>query len=206
VAGLSLAWIHVGAVRALTSTTYGWTLVVKSAAVAVVLGSAAYNHRVLVPSIVSDSGEGAWERLRKTVRFELVGLAVVVAVTALLVNLQPAGEAAGVSGPFSTYVPFGEFQLNVVVDPNRAGTNELHLYVLTPGGLPALVTGEADIEFRMPADDIGPISRSLQLAGPGHYLHVGSELAIPGEWVITVRQRLSQFDEDSVDVTVTVNR
>jgi copper transport protein len=131
---------------------------------------------------------------------------VVIGVTALLVNLQPAAEAAGVSGPYSTYVPFGEGLLNLVIDPNRAGVNEIHLYVLTAGGLPALVSGEATIEFRMPEQDIGPILRPLQVAGPGHYIHVGPELAIPGEWVITVRQRISEFEEVTADMAVTVNR
>ena len=230
-AGVALAWIEVRAWHALVSTQYGWTLLVKTALVAGVLLVAAYNNRVLVPSVISsgngsdpsppepDSGKSgstmvamarpsagtAWQRLGRTIRIELVGLIVVIGVTALLVNLQPAAEAAGVSGPYSTYVPFGEGQLNLVIDPNRAGVNEIHLSVLTAGGLPALVPGEATIEFRMPEQDIGPILRPLQVAGPGHYVHVGPELAIPGEWVITVRQRTSEFEEVTADVAVTVN-
>jgi copper transport protein len=229
-AGVVLAWMEVQAWHALVSTHYGWTLLVKSAVVAGVLLVAAYNNRVLVPSVISsgneeshlepDSGGSgstvvaivhpsagtAWHRLSRTIRIELVGLMVVIGVTALLVNLQPAAEAAGVSGPYSTYVPFGEGLLNLVIDPNRTGVNEIHLYVLTAGGLPALVSGEATIEFRMPEQDIGPILRRLQVAGPGHYIHVGPELAIPGEWVITVRQRISEFEEVTADMAVTVNR
>jgi copper transport protein len=158
-----------------------------------------------VVAIVHPSAGTAWRRLSRTIRIEQAGLVVVIGVTALLVNLQPAAEAAGVSGPYSTYVPFGEGQLNLVIDPNRAGVNEMHLYVLTAGGLPALVSGEATIEFRMPDQDIGPILRPLQVAGPGHYIHVGPELAIPGEWVITVRQRISEFEEVTADTAVTVN-
>lgn len=216
VGGLAMASVTVGAPRAVTSTAYGWTLVAKTSLVVLILGMAAYNNRVLVPAVTRDNpspGGGvalgtrqvAWLRLRRTVGFELVGLTLVVAVTAALVNVQPAALAAGVSGPYATTVAFGEMQLDVVVDPNRAGQNEVHLFVLTPGGLPALVTGEASIEFYMPAEDIGPIIRPLQVAGPAHFLYIGPELAIPGEWVVTVRSRLSQFDEVSVDIPVVVN-
>jgi copper transport protein len=226
-AGLALAWVEVRAPRALTSTSYGLTLVAKTAAALTVLGVAAYNNRILVPAVTGrrpsplptnptspssvatltsvTSPAAALGRLRRTVRIELAGLSVVLATTALLVNLQPAAEAAGVSGPYSTFIPFGDGQLNLVVDPNRVGVNQIHLYVLTTGGLPALISGEGEIEFRMPAEDIGPIVRRLQVGGPGHYLHTGSELAIPGEWVITVRQRISEFEETSVDIPVDVN-
>jgi hypothetical protein len=204
----------------------------KTAITAAVLEVAAYNNRVLVPSIIGGDGdvpspplvdgvppktrlalaprhrlsrEGAWERLGRTVRIELVGLLLVVGVTALLVNLPPAAEAAGVSGPYSAYVGLGDGDLNLVVDPNRAGNNLIHFYVLTSAGRPARTSGEAVLEMRMPAQDIGPIVRQLVPAGPGHYIHTGPELAIPGEWLITFTQRTSQFDEITVDVPVVVN-
>jgi copper transport protein len=211
-AGVLLAWTQVRTFGALTSTGYGWTLLAKLAVVLVVILMAAYNNRVLVPRLAGPTAGSDPDapshtaRLTRTVRAELVGLAVVLGVTAFLVNVQPAAQAAGASGPYSTYVAFGDDQLNLVVDPNRAGVNEIHLYVLTPGGLPALASGDAEVELRLPAEDVGPIIRPLQVAGPGHYLHIGPELAIPGEWVITVRERTSQFDVRSVDVPVTVNR
>ncbi|HSJ27481.1 MAG TPA: copper resistance protein CopC [Acidimicrobiia bacterium] len=211
-AGMVLAWTQVRTFAALTSTGYGWTLLAKLAAVLVVVLMAVYNNRVLVPLITAPTAASDPDapshtaRLARTIRAELVGLAVVLGVTAFLVNVQPAAQAAGASGPYSTYVAFGDDQLNLVVDPNRAGVNEIHLYVLTPGGLPALASGDAEIELRLPAEEIGPIVRRLQVAGSGHYLHAGPELAIPGEWVITVRERISAFDVRSVEVPVTVNR
>jgi copper transport protein len=208
--GLALAWALVRTPQALISTTYGWTLVAKTALVALVLVVAVYNNRVLVPAITrSHQGpapESAWRRLRRTVRVELVGLVVVVGITAVLVNVQPAAEAAGVSGPYSTHVPFGDLELNLVVDPNRAGSNEVHLFIRNPGGFSALVTEPVEIEFRLPDREIGPITRTPELAGIGHYLHVGPELAIPGEWEITVRQRVDEFEEVTAEVAVTVSR
>lgn len=217
-AGLVLAAVQVGARSALTTTSYGWTLITKTALAVVVLTVAVYNNRVLVPAIGAgaegthpeDPGQrqqatAAWERLARTVRIELIGLVMVVGATALLVNLPPAGVAAGVAGPYTTTVPFEDLMLEVVVDPNRAGENEVHLYLTTPGGLSPVLSGTFTLELNMPSEGIGPIVRPLQTAGPAHFLHVGPELAIPGDWVITVRQR-SQFDEVSVDVPVTVRR
>ena len=50
-----------------------------------------------------------------------------------------------------------------------------------------------------------PSFRALQVGGPGHYIHIGPELALPGEWVITVRERISEFEETTVDVPIDVN-
>ena len=113
-------------------------------------------------------------------------------------------EAAGVSGPLSTYLPFGDGELNLVVDPNRAGRNEIHMYVLTPGGLPALVTGEATLELWPPDAESGPIVREPLVAGPGHFVHSGNELAFPGEWRIVVKVRESAFEETVGETTVRV--
>lgn len=188
VAGSTLAWAEVRAFWALTATPYGWTLLVKIGVAAVVLGFGLYNNRVLVPAIgKAETGEGpvgAWRKLTKVVRIEVVGLAVVLAVTAVLVNLQPAAEAAGVSGPYSVFLPFGEGELNLVVDPNRRGTNQVHAYVLTETGSPWRVEGEATMEFTFVDEGVGPLVRRPQPAGPGHWIHTGPELAIAGTWEI----------------------
>ncbi len=205
-AGLALAWSQVRAGYALTSTTYGWTLLAKLALVALVIGIAVYNNRVLVPKIAGDEGtESTWLQLGQTIRIEILGLILVVAVTAFLVNLEPAAEAAGVSGPLSTYVEFGDQQLNLVIDPNRTGVNTIHATVLSPAGLAGTLEGQVTFEFRMPDEDIGPIIREPLVAGPSHVIHTGSELAIPGDWEITVRERVSEFEEEVATVRVRVN-
>lgn len=205
-AGLALAWSQVRAGYALTSTTYGWTLLAKLGLVALVIGVAVYNNRVLVPKIAKEEGsESTWLQLGQTIRIEILGLILVVAVTAFLVDLEPAAEAAGVSGPLSTYVDFGDQQLNLVIDPNRAGLNTIHATVLSPAGLAGTLEGPVTFEFRMPDEDIGPIIREPLVAGPSHVIHTGSELAIPGDWEITVRERVSEFEEEVATVRVRVN-
>lgn len=153
------------------------------------------------------SADRAWGRLARTVRFEAAGLVAVLAVTAFLAYLQPAADAAGITGVFSTFVPFGpDHELNLVVDPNRAGVNEVHVYVLEASGRPARDLGqELTLRFTKPDEDIGPIERRAQPAGPGHWLHVGPELSIPGRWVVEPVVRVSDFQQLRAQIQVTVN-
>jgi copper transport protein len=203
-AGLILAWLTVRAPRALISTAFGWTLLAKTAVMLAVLAVARYNRSTLVPAIVGSGSNEGWSRLKRTVRFEVIGLVVAVAVTALLVTLPPAAEAAGVTDPFSTTAEFGAGLLNLVVDPNRAGVNEVHVYTLDQSGLPTSLSGELSMGLSMPHHDIGPLERNPIVAGPGHWILSGPELSIPGTWEITIR-RVEGFDEDTVTIPVTVN-
>ncbi len=157
VSGVILGWKEVGSLSALTSTRYGWTLVAKLCVVAFVGGLAAYNHWRLVPDIrrtgkrvvsatgaatsteASVGGPGAakttrsalaWRRLETTVRSEIVGLVVVLAITSALVAITPAREAASSGGVFSSTVAFRGGTLSLVVDPAEVGLNEIHVYVL----------------------------------------------------------------------------
>ncbi|HVL97922.1 MAG TPA: CopD family protein [Egibacteraceae bacterium] len=88
--GTALAAREVGSLGGLVSSGYGRTLLVKVALVAVVLALAAHNRWRLVPAIDRD-GPAAWRRLQRTVRAELAGLLLAVAVTGALVRLAPPG-------------------------------------------------------------------------------------------------------------------
>ncbi len=219
VAGLGLAWTEVRAARALTSTAYGWTLITKTALVGMIIALGAYNQRRLVPVIAartqgargrSPGGQDAWGTLRRTVRAEAAGILAVLAVTAVLVNLVPARTAAGVTGPFTATTPMGAYQLNVTVDPNRAGANELHIYLLGPGGQPTDPTaGTAgtglQVAFNLPSRDVGPITRTATVAGPGHWQMAGDELSIPGQWQLQFQLPVSRFEQLTTELTVPVN-
>ncbi|MGH8899010.1 MAG: copper resistance protein CopC [Egibacteraceae bacterium] len=230
VAGLGLAWSQVRAARALTSTAYGWALLAKMVLVGTVIALGAYNHRRLVPAIAASArgipdgqaaqgiphgqgargipdGQAAWSTLRRTVRAEAAGVVAVLAVTAVLVNLVPARTAAGVTGPFTATTPMGAYQLNVTVDPNRAGANELHIYLFDPAGQPTDPTAGSGLQvgFSLPSRDIGPITRTATVAGPGHWQMAGDELSIPGQWRLQFQLTVSRFSQLTTALTVPVN-
>ena len=80
--GVVSGWLHLGSLGALGSSTYGRTLLVKLALVALVAGAGAYNWRRVRPALVD--AEGA-ERLWRSVRVELAIGVLVLVVTAVLV-------------------------------------------------------------------------------------------------------------------------
>lgn len=203
VAGFALGWAEVRALRALWSTGYGVTLIIKAALAGVILLIGGYNRRRLVPSIRA-AGTGAWTKLRSTVLVEVIGLLLVLAVTAVLVNLIPAREAAGVTGPLSVRSDLGESHLvDITVDPNRAGRNEMHIYVFSDDGRPADAE-EITVGLTMPENNIGPIEREPTPTGPGHWTLTAAELPLPGRWIVTVNVATSRFDEATAEIPIDV--
>jgi copper transport protein len=210
VAGLAMSWALVRQPRALTSTDYGWTLAVKVGLVAVLALVGAYNRRQLVPLISRTEDEAgadaAWRSLRGTVGFEVLVVALVIAVTAFLVNLRPAAEAAGITGAFDTVVAVDEdLSVNLVVDPNRVGLNEIHLYVFDATGRPTGDLSDVTLNLTHPERDIGPIEREAFVAGPGHWQVTGRDLAVPGRWLIEVVIGIDRFTTATTEVEVVVN-
>ena len=129
---------------------------------------------------------------------------VVVGVTAFLVNLPPARVAAGVDGPFITAVAFGDDELNVLVDPNKVGENEVHLTVTTPQGA-AVDLKEMRVLFTMPAESIGPIEAKGTELAKGHFVVQGHQLSVPGTWTFEVIATVGRFEDVRVRVPVEVN-
>jgi copper transport protein len=204
-AGVALSWSEVRALRALTSTTYGWTLLAKVGVVLVVGLIGAHNRFRVVPAIQrSTSAPRAWALLRTSVRLEAAALVVAIALTAVLVNVTPARSAAGVGGIFSETVALGEDGfVNVVVDPNQAGRNSIHLYFQDEDHRPAEVEGDVSVSFSLPSDDIGPIVREPFRAGPSHFQIDGDELVTGGRWTIEVTEE-SRFESATAEVEVLV--
>lgn len=204
-AGSAMSWALVRQPRALTSTDYGWTLVLKVALVAVVGLVGLYNNRRLVPAVTKRSSAEAWGHLRRTTAVEVGLLVLVVVATAFLVNLRPAAEEAGITGPFDTIVALDDLQLNLVVDPNRAGFNSIHMYLFDATGRPLTDADSVTLRLSQAERDIGPIERTPFVAGPGHWQVDGRDLAFPGAWQVEVVVGIDRFTEVSTEVTVVVN-
>jgi copper transport protein len=207
ISGVTLAWIEVRAWRALTGTTYGRLVIAKAVLVSLIALIGMYNHYRLVPALqkASAAGRNAWQHLTRTVRVEAVGMVVVLGLTAVLVNVTPARSAAGIGTIFSETKPIGANSVNLVVDPNRAGTNSIHLYLLDATGRPAPVAVSVTLDLSLPANEIGPIVRQPFVAGPGHYQLDGGDLSLPGQWTVVVRVQVSKFEEQTATFTDNVN-
>ncbi|MGE3622056.1 MAG: copper resistance protein CopC, partial [Acidimicrobiia bacterium] len=167
VLGLVLAWTEVRALDALTSTTYGGLLLAKVALVVAVVSIAAYNRFGLVPALRGGRARGALARLRTTLALEGAGLALVVVLTAVLVNVTPARVSAGLDGGVvEAIVELGDAgSAQLLIDPGRAGRNQIHLYTYDATGRPAALGESVRLERSQPEAGIGPLTREPRRAG-----------------------------------------
>lgn len=209
VTGTYASWVQVSAFRALTGAAYGWVLLAKIGVFVPLLALGVVNNRWTKPRIerAARSGRGATApivTLRRVVVAEVALAAVVLVVTSLLVNLPPARIAAGVAGPFITDVKLGEQNLNVLVDPNEVGENEIHLTVTSDAGAPVRVK-EMRVLMTMAEESIGPLLAEGTRLAPGHYVVQGRQLSVPGKWTLGIVARVGRFDELRTRVPVTVN-
>lgn len=87
--GLTTAWLHLGSIPALWTSVYGKTLMVKLCLVAVVFSLGAYNNWRMKPEMGTEEGA---RKLQRSATFEIGIAAIVLIVTAVLVNLPAPAE------------------------------------------------------------------------------------------------------------------
>ena len=197
VTGGVLGWAEVGTLDALTSTGYGRLLLAKLAVVGAVAALGIYNHVRLVPALSRGKAGAALSQLWTTIRLEVLLLAVVVAITSVLVVVTPARTEAD-GGVVERIVDLGEAgSVQLTVAPARAGFNQIHLYLFDPDGRPAEIAESVTLVMSLPAADLGPVTRDAVRAGPAHFQLDSNDLAVAGSWVIDVRARIDRFSEAS---------
>ena len=205
--GVYQGWRQVRHWDALFDSDYGRMLIIKSSIFLVLIALGFLARRTLAAT----SPDLA--RLRRSVAAEF-GLAVVVlAVTALLVESQPASETAPKAGPVTVSSPFdtgsangtGTGTVDVTLDPARAGADQMQITVLDKTGKPESVP-EVDASLALPAQQLGPIKIILQAAGPGHYTAGNVLVPMSGAWQVLVTVRTTDIDQATVILNVAVGK
>jgi copper transport protein len=193
VTGAVNGYLQVRAWRGLWETTYGLLLLAKVGLVLPILALGAYN-RFAVPRLRRGLASALEQRrfLRMT-GSELALMLAVVGVTAALVAQPPARAEVAPKGPFAAEAHTDAFLLNLVVDPAKAGRNEINLYLLDHSGAQA-DADEVNFSASLPSKDVGPIRLQATRAGPGHFLVPGAQLALAGDWQITAEVRRGEFE------------
>lgn len=205
-AGIVSGYLEVRAWNGLWETTYGRLLLGKAGALGVLVGFGAYYRLRAIPRLrLGDAWASSRRPFVRAVSAELVVMAVAVGLTAALVAEPPAKAQVAATGPFATTSRVGPFELNLVVDPARAGRNQIHLYLLDRYGRPASVA-EARVAAALPSAGIGPLRLHSRRAGPGHYLVPGAVLPIAGAWRVTVTVRRGEFDEWERTITTPIRK
>lgn len=128
--------------------------------------------------------------LRRSVMFEVVGIALILGATAGLVNSPPPPSAATVE---SASAVVGDRIAQVELEPAVTGGAEMHVYISSPnGGLDR--PDEITVEASLPAADLGPLEFETVPAGPGHVV-ADVDLPVAGTWQFDVTARYGEFDQ-----------
>jgi copper transport protein len=219
-AGVISSYLQVRTWSALWETDYGLLLLGKIALVIPLLALGAYNNRYAVPRLRAGIAS-VLERRRflRAAGFELGIMISIVAVTAVLVNAEPARteamemEAAEHAGTameepgadheaFEGTVMLGETEVMVMVDPAMPGENTIRL---TFPEVPEDLT-EVSASASLPSQDIGPLAFEAEAdpAEPGTYVIEGASLSLPGRWDLRVEALLGEFDLLTETITVPI--
>ena len=129
VAGSLRGYQEVKAFHGLWDTTYGQLLLVKIALVLPLLALGAYNNRYAVPRLKKQIASVVEQRrFLRAAGTELVIMAIIVGVTAVLVTEPPAKASVSAAKYATDTVPIGPLEVNYLIDPAKTGPNVIHLY------------------------------------------------------------------------------
>lgn len=218
-AGVVNGYLQVRSWSPLWETEYGLLLLAKVALVIPLLALGAYNNRYAVPRLRAGIAS-VLERRRflRAAGVELGIMVAVVAVTAVLVNAEPAateammemegGDTEMTMEPEAEHEPFegsamlGETEVMVMVEPAVPGENMIRLTFVDP---PEELT-EVSASASLPSQEIGPLNLEAEPdpAEPGAYMIEGASLSIAGEWELRLEARLGEFDLLTETITVPI--
>ena len=222
VAGIISAYLELRTWSALWDNRYGLLVLTKIILVVPLLGLGAYNNRYAVPRLKAGIAS-VLERQRflRIAGVELLIMVAIVAVTAVLVNSEPArmlamemeaGDHTAMPGmetpaehePFEGTVQLGDMEAMVVVDPAMPGENTITVTLMDPAAAEGLT--EVSVAASLPSRNIGPLDLTAEPdpAEPGSYVVEGASLSIAGEWDLRIEALQGEFDLLTDNVTVPI--
>jgi copper transport protein len=213
--GTVQAWRQVETWGALVHTSYGRLLLLKVLVVGaiVVVASASRDllRRRVVPGVratvsaMSPRGATATvatevRELRDAVWVEVALACVVLALTAGLVNSEPAREAvAGVPHTYEAILRTPEMVFRVGVQPALPGLDTIVVTPQTPAGAaaaPAQLTGTLALPGK-----VAPIPLQFVSVAGGPYV-TSVDVPLAGTWTLDLRALRTKFDESAAETTI----
>jgi copper transport protein len=147
----------------------------------------------------------AVSQLRRSVRIEMLVLALALLLGATLAQVSPpqAGVGGTAGGSFSERAAFGTGQVELRVDPGLRGMNEVHVTALGSDGRLMPGVEELELSLSLAVDNIGPLKPEMQTISEGHSVSY-ARFPFAGEWTVLVTARLSKFEAISAVFTVPI--
>jgi copper transport protein len=183
--GVQRAFDEVGSLHALFNRWFGRDVLIKAGLLVVLIGLGALNRYRSVPR----AGDQP-QHLSAVGRIELVIVAGVLAVSAILQGLAPPASSAGPRAVKPTVVNGHDFATSVrvrlAVSPGAAGFNIFTVDTIDyDSGRP--VDAAVSLRFALPArPDLGQSTLALSRTKPGEYTAKAANLSIDGKWTVTV--------------------
>jgi copper transport protein len=222
-AGIISGYLQVRTWRGLWETEYGLLLLAKIVLVIPLLALGAYNNRYAVPRLKAGiSSVLERRRFLRATGVELAIMVAIVAVTAVLINAEPArtelemtaaeGDHATMTGPemepghepFEGTVQLGQSEAMVAVDPAVPGENMITITFMQAADAEEIT--EVTIAASLDGEDIGPLDFTAKPdpAQPGTFMVEGASLSIAGDWDLRIEALLGEFDLLTDNVTVPI--
>jgi len=205
--GVVQAVVQVGSVPALWRTDYGRLLLAKIAVLAVTLSVAFFARRMVNRGQVVTAGPRA---MRRSVGVEVLATAVVLGLSAVLVQVNPGRSAAvdqgsvrddGVSQTLTS--PLYTLQFNIF--PVELGEdNTVHAFLYTSAGAPLPAEQWTITSQLLGRDDLQPVSQPMLGLVPKNHAAGAITFPFPGTYQVRFTVRTTDIDEDTVTTTITV--
>ncbi|MEV4282155.1 copper resistance CopC/CopD family protein [Actinoplanes xinjiangensis] len=201
-AGAVQAVVQVGSVPALWRTDYGRLLLVKLAILAAVLAAAAGARRMVNRS---RNGRG----LRRTVGVEVAASVVILALSSVLVQVDPgrsaaANEAAVGGRGVSETLTSNLYTVQFNIYPVELGEyNTVHAFLYRPDGAP-LQAAEWEVSARLLDPPLEAVKQPMAGILPGNQALGSLAFPLAGTYEVVFTIRVSEIDRASVKTTVTV--
>ncbi|MCZ4497154.1 MAG: copC [Thermoleophilia bacterium] len=208
--GLYASFIEIGlSWEALSETTYGRLVLIKALLLLATMPLAWLNQRRNVPALEAEAADSvdpaSRGRLRRYVAGELAILAVVVGVTAALIQTPPAKSSIQPK-LVDKVIPLRTGELQLVVDPARVGANEIHVYVSNERGRLDETVTNVTMRGKGGGKGIEGLEIPLLPSGPGHFTTPAKTIPFAGSWTFTLQVERGTFDSQAASFTTSIGK
>jgi mono/diheme cytochrome c family protein/uncharacterized membrane protein len=208
--GLFNSLIELPDLPSLWETAYGRVLLIKLGLIALALGIAFLNNR-LVHSRTSLRKDAGWlQQLNRQVIAEAgVTLALMLSVAVLVQtpaprSLAPSAAASQSALPFNTVVNADDLYMHVQVAPNQVGSNRFWLHLFHNDGSPIGEVQWVQLRFDYQEAPLGQASADLEPLGYDTFAAEGAYLSQTGLWDLSVYVRRRGLDDVLAQLNVDV--
>jgi copper transport protein len=201
--GLWLAFVQLGRIDALWTTSYGQVLACKLVAVVALLGLAAANRYRLVPKL-KDSGTAAARPLATAIAFEIIIALVILALVALW-RFTPPPRALATSAPIFIHLHGEKAMAEIEIERADGQAGRTKLTVLD-GAFQPLAVKEVTFVLANPAAGIEPMRRAAARTGENVWSIDDLRVPVAGRWNLRVEILISDFEKVTVEDAVALPR